>query len=102
MQFNAISLRCRCELEPNSLDVGDVYYCTTKALHLVLNNVGQVGSILWDFSVLLPAVKVSSCKVFPLRIEVDEHLCFAAPHLLPLITADHWPITAKSSLFATH
>ncbi|KAK9821522.1 hypothetical protein WJX74_007052 [Apatococcus lobatus] len=34
----------RCELEPNSLDVGDVYYCTTKALHLMLHNVGQVAA----------------------------------------------------------
>ena len=62
---------CRCELEPNSLDVGDVYYCTTKALHLVLKNVGQVCSILWGFPMLPLAVQASPCEVVPQRIKND-------------------------------
>ena len=49
---------CRCELDPHDLDVGDVYYSTTKAMHLMLHNVGQVGMDFCSICEMLRASEV--------------------------------------------
>ena len=35
---------CRCELEPTSADMGNVFYATRKELHIRLLNPGQVAA----------------------------------------------------------